>query len=116
MWISATNRLRTIAISLVCLSIGIAMAATSAGALTPQNERLLPVPIDRTPQSAIDEEFAILRAYSIDITPVERPVATSCRSFHSAFLNPQCAKVHKRKVAHARRVATYVPAGQPVHE
>jgi hypothetical protein len=112
--ISATNRLRMIATGLVCLSIGIAMAATSAGALSSQNEQLSPVSVDRTPQSAIDEEFAILRAYSIDITRTERPAADSCRSFHSAFLNPQCTKFHKRKLAHVRRVATYVPAGHAV--
>jgi hypothetical protein len=110
----ATNRLRTIAISLVCLAIGIVTAATGARALSRQTEELLPVSIDRTPQSAIDEEFAILRAHSIDISHIERPGAEPCGNFRSAFLNPQCAKVHKRKVAHARRVATYVPAGRAV--
>ena len=45
MWISATNRLRIIATGLVCLAIGIAMAATSAGALSPQNEQLSPVSV-----------------------------------------------------------------------
>ena len=58
---------------LACLSVGVVMAATTAGALSRQNDQLLPAAIERTPQSAIDEEFAILRAYSIDINRAERP-------------------------------------------
>jgi hypothetical protein len=111
-----TSRLRTTAISLVCLSIGIVMAATTAGALSRQNEEVLPAQVDRTPQSAIDEEFAILRAHSIDITHIERPGTDSCSNFHSSFLNPKCAKFQRRKLAHARRLATYVPGSRAADE
>ena len=111
-----TNRLRTTAIKVICLSIAIVMAATTAGALSRQNEELLPTAIERTPQAAIDEEFAILRAHSIDINRTERPQMETCSNFQSSFLNPKCAKIHKRKVAHARRVATYVPAGRDASE
>jgi hypothetical protein len=116
MFNAGTNRLRRIAISVACLSIGIMAAATTAGALSRQNGDLLPLSTDRTPQSAIDEEFAILRAHSIDITHIERPGTDSCGNFDAAFLNPKCAKVHKRKLAHVRRVATYVPGRHPVDD
>jgi hypothetical protein len=113
---AGTSRLRRIVISVACLSIGIMTAATSAGALSKENGELPPISTDRTPQSAIDEEFAILRAHSIDITHVDRPGTGSCGNFDSAFLNPKCAKFHKRKLAHVRRVATYVPGGHAADE
>jgi hypothetical protein len=99
--------LRAIAIRLACLSIGIVMIATTAVALARQTEELPPVSIERTPQSAIDEAFAILRAHSIDITRTERPPVDSCSNFHTSFLNPGCSKTHKKKAARVRRVATF---------
>ena len=114
MFKSGANGLR--ALKLACLVIGIVMAATTAGALSRQNEELLPTAIERTPQSAIDEEFAILRAHSIDINRTERPQMDSCGNFQSSFLNPKCAKIHKKRAARVRRVATYVPAGNNASE
>jgi hypothetical protein len=110
------NGLRTLAIRIAFLSIGVLMAATTAGALSRPNDELLPAAIERTPQAAIDEEFAILRAYSIDIGRAERPQIDSCGNFQSSFLNPKCGKIHKRRVARVRRVATYVPAGSHASE
>lgn len=103
------NGQRTVGIKLACLSIiGIVMAATTALALAPQSQQLPPVSTEQTPQAAIDEAFAILRAHSIDITHTDRLQTDSCGNFHSSFLNPKCVKIHKRKVARVRRVATYV--------
>ena len=116
MFRSGANSLRAPAIMLACLSVGVVMAATTAGALSRQNDQLLPAAIERTPQSAIDEEFAILRAYSIDINRAERPQMDSCSNFQSSFLNPKCAKIHKHRAARVRRVATYVPAGSHASE
>ena len=114
MFKSGANGLR--ALRLACLSIGVVMAATTAGALSRQNEQRPPAAIERTPQAAIDEEFAMLRAHSIDINRTERPQMDSCSNFQSSFLSPQCTKIHKRKAARVRRVATYVPAGRNASE
>ncbi len=105
------NTLRTTAITLVCLTIAVVAATTTAVALAKQSGELPPAAIEQTPQAAIDETFAILRAHSIDITPTARPQAGSCSSFNAEFLDAKCAKVHRKRVGRGRHVATFVPGG-----
>ena len=105
------NTLRTMAITLVCLTIAVVAATTTAVALAKPSGELPPVPSERTPQTAIDETFAILRAHSIDITRIERPQTNACSNFNAAFLDTKCAKIHRKRVARTRHVATFVPGG-----
>ncbi len=105
------NTLRTIAIRLVCLSIAVVAATTTAVALAKQSGDLPPAQVEPTPQATIDETFAILRAHSIDITHVARPPTSACGNFDAAFLDAKCAKLHRKRVGRARHVATFVPGG-----
>lgn len=105
------NTLGTMAITMVCLTIGVVAATTTAVALAKQSGELPPASVEQTPQAAIDETFAILRAHSIDITPTARPQAGSCSSFNAEFLDAKCAKVHRKRAGRGRHVATFVPGG-----
>ncbi len=104
------NTLRTMAIRLACLTIAVA-ATTTAVALAKQSGELPPAQVERTPQAAIDETFAILRAHSIDITRTLRPSTNACSNFDAAFIDAKCARIHRKRVGRTRHVATFVPGG-----
>ncbi len=105
------STLRTMAIRLVCLSIAVVAATTTAMALAKQSSELPAAAVERTPQAAIEETFAVLRVHSIDITRTAPPQTDACGKFDAAFLDTKCAKVHRKRTGRARHVATFIPGG-----
>jgi hypothetical protein len=99
------NRFRPTARRLVCLVVGLVMAMTTAVALARQSDELR-----RTPQSVIDEAFAVLPAKRPVITPPSAPQINACQGFDATFLDPACSRPRKKRTArgHGHRVATYI--------
>jgi hypothetical protein len=107
--IKRATGLRTKAIRLFCLTIAILTAATTAVALAKQNGEPPAAAIERTPQAAIDETFAILRTPALDSTRPAPVQSRACSNFNAAFLDAKCATtVHKKRAGRSRRVATFV--------